>query len=248
MNEKNIVVNTLVFLKNLNDGLAQSELLKPVYDLEVNNIEIRREYIKDFDNELKRIKELSEDLNMTIYYSVPEVIYDNGQLNKKQIEKYFNEANKMNCNKVKLNIGKYNEISQDDVKEINNLIDKYSINLTIENDQTELCGKVNYIKDFLEGAKALGMKISFTFDIGNWIWQKEDPIKNAYILKHYVTYIHLKDVHIDNTPKTSFLDEGDIDWRRIINIFNEDIPIALEYPCENTMTNLKKEIGKLKRA
>jgi sugar phosphate isomerase/epimerase len=126
------------------------------------------------------------------------------------------------------------------------LCDKYSIKLTIENDQTKDNGRVNKIKTFLQLSEKLGMKISCTFDMGNWLWQKEDPVENANSLKPYITYIHLKDVIIGDTPQAAFLDEGIIPWRSILEIFDENVPVALEYPCSpDVLARLKSEINKL---
>ena len=47
--------------------------------------------------------------------------------------------------------------------------------------------------------------------------------------------------------ETTSLDEGIIPWKSILDVFNINIPIAIEYPCyPNTLVMLKKEIDKLK--
>lgn len=94
------------------------------------------------------------------------------------------------------------------------------------------------------------LNINATFDIGNWVWQNEDPEQNAYRIKEYVTYIHIKNaIKGDDCIKVSFLDEGIVNWEKILKVFNYDIPVALEYPCyPNTLKILAKEIktrGKL---
>lgn len=246
MEKNNIVINTLVFLENLNSGVEQVKLLQDIHSLGINKVEVRREYIKDFDKELEAIKDTAKKYNMELYYSVPKYLYVDGKLAINEVEEYFSEANKMNCRNVKLNIGTYNSINSENVSDINRLCDKYSVRLTIENDQTEENGRAQKIKDFLESAKRLGAKISCTFDIGNWLWQNEDPKENAYKLKPYVTYIHLKDALLQDKPQAAYLDEGIIPWRDILKIFQEDIPVAIEYPCyPDTLVSLEKEISKL---
>ncbi|MFL0266745.1 sugar phosphate isomerase/epimerase family protein [Candidatus Clostridium radicumherbarum] len=246
MEKNNIVINTLVFLEDLKSGVEQVKLLQDIHSLGINKVEVRREYIKDFDKELDAIKNTAEKYNMVIYYSVPKYLYVDGELAINEVEEYFSEANKMNCRNVKLNIGNYNLISPENVTNINRLCDKYSVKLTIENDQTEENGKVQKIKEFLDRAERLGAKVSCTFDIGNWLWQNEDPKENAYKLKPYVTYIHLKDAHLQDKPQAAYLDEGIIPWREILKIFHEDIPVAIEYPCyPDTLVSLEKEITKL---
>ncbi|HEY8891914.1 MAG TPA: TIM barrel protein [Clostridium sp.] len=242
-----VVINTLVFLEDLNNGVKQSDLLEDIHSLGVNKVEIRREFIKNFETELKEIRDISERLQMEIYYSVPGYLYVGGKLNTCEIELSFKEAYKMNCRYVKFNIGDYKHITSENVYMINTLCDRYSIKLTIENDQTKENGQVQKIKEFLKAAEKLHMSISCTFDIGNWLWQKEDPKENAYILKPYVTYVHLKDVYMKEKLEATSLDGGIIPWKSILDVFNINVPIAIEYPCyPDTLVMLKKEVDKLK--
>ena len=249
MGKNNIVINTLVFLEELNNGVKQSKLLKNIYDLGITKAEIRREFIKDFEVELQEIKNVSEELQMELYYSVPKYLYVDGELKADEIEECFKEAYKMNCRNVKLNIGDYHHISFENVYKINSLCDKYTIMLTIENDQTEENGRSNKIKEFLESAEDVGMKVSGTFDVGNWLWQEEDPTESAHKLKPYITYIHLKDVYMKDKPQAAMLDQGIIPWRNVLGVFDKKIPVAIEYPIyPDTLERLKQEINKLQAA
>jgi sugar phosphate isomerase/epimerase len=246
MDKSNIVINTLVFLEDLKNGVKQSSLLKDIHSLGINKVEVRREFIIDFEAELQDIKNISGELQIQLYYSVPRYLYVGGELNIYEIEEVFKEAHKMNCKNVKLNIGEYSHMSSENVYKINCLCDKYEIMLTIENDQTEENGQVEKIEKFLISAETLGMKVSCTFDIGNWLWQREDPKENAIKLKPYVTYIHLKDVYINDKPQSVLLGQGIIPWINILKMFEKDIPVAIEYPCyPDTRVLLKKELDKL---
>lgn len=230
MKKENLVVNTLVFLEQLKQGVSQVKLLDPLYELGVMKVEIRREFIKDFDRELSDIREKAKQYNMEVFYSVPELLYMNGELLYSEVENYFKEAKAMNSQRVKLCIGDYIKVKKEDVTKINHLCEEHNILLTIENDQTESNGRSNKIKQFLEDGSAFGSKILATFDIGNWLWQKEDPMENAKLLKQYVAYIHLKDVKGGENPRVTLLDEGGIDWRTVLSELPE-VPLALEYPC-----------------
>lgn len=248
MEKDNIVINTLVFMNSLDDGVKQSSLLRDIHALGIEKVEVRREFIKSFDEELQEIRKTAEELQIELYYSVPRCLYDDGELKTSEIEECFIEANKMGCENVKMNIGDYHHISNEDVCKVNSLCNKYSIKLTVENNQTEEEGRSDKIKEFLETSEKLGLKVYCTFDIGNWLWLKEDPKENAYILKKFTTYIHLKDVSMNGEPQTVLLDEGVIPWRSILGIFDKSIPVALEYPCyPDTLTRLKAEIDKLQK-
>ena len=242
MNKNQLVVNTLVFLNDLKNGINQSIIMDTINELGIKNIEVRREFIKDFDKELETIREKSKLYNMNIYYSVPEWMYKENKLLVDDIEKYLKEAKKMNCHQVKLNIGQYDEVTVEDIEILNKFSKKYKVKLTVENDQTSLNGKSEFINKFLVQVKKLGGDITFTFDIGNWVFQEEDPLKNADLLKAFVTYIHLKDM--DKERNNVLLNEGVIDWKKVIDKLPKDLPIALEYPC-NTKQILQLEINKI---
>lgn len=242
MEKNELVVNTLVFLEDLKLGMQQSSIMDILYELEIKNIEIRRDFIKDFNKELIDIKEKSNTYEMNVFYSVPEWMYKEHKLRVKDIETYFEEACKMNCHNVKLNIGEVKEVIKEDVDKINELCEKYKMKITVENDQTVENGRSNKIYNFLCQVKQLKGNISFTFDIGNWIFQNEDPFKNAELLNSFVTYIHLKD--IGNNRSNTLLNEGVLDWKNILSVLPKRLPIALEYPC-GTKEQLALEIKKI---
>ena len=115
MERSQLVVNTLVFLENLKLGIPQSSIMDIIDELQIKNVEIRREFIKDFNNELIDIKEKSKIYKMNIFYSVPKWIYKEDKLQVNEIETYFKEAYQMNCHNIKLNIGQVKEVSKKDV-------------------------------------------------------------------------------------------------------------------------------------
>jgi sugar phosphate isomerase/epimerase len=247
MENKLLVINTLVFLEQLKNGVPQSELLDTIHELGVKKAEIRREFIKNFESELSDIKNKASELEIELFYSVPEVLYKNGELQSTDIEKYFKEAFAMECLHVKMNIGEFCEVTSQDVSNLNKLTEQYHMNITVENDQSAANGKVTKIKKFVEAFRQLGGNLSVTFDIGNWIWQKEDPAENAKLLREYVTYIHLKDVSGKESPNVVLLNEGELDWKNIIDLLPQDVPLALEYPCgTDAAQQLVTELRKLK--
>lgn len=228
LNKDQIVINTLVFLEQHQLGIPQSAMIDWVNESECKNIEIRREFIRDFNAELNDIKTKSEQYGISVFYSIPDVLYENHKLKSERFELYCKEAEKMNCHSIKLNIGDFDNVSLEDLKAITEQLEKYSVTLRVENDQTESNGKASKIYHFLSLVKQLGGDISFTFDIGNWLFQNEDPFENAKLLRQFVTYIHIK--NLDRSKNTVLLNEGIIDLKNVLNQFSNDVPIAIEYP------------------
>lgn len=178
---------------------------------------------------------------MNLFYSVPEWVYKGGKLRYDELNQYFEEAYKMNCHNIKFNIGELGEVSNDDIEKLNELCEKYEIEMTVENDQTAENGRSEKIYDFLTKVKEINGKITFTFDTGNWLFQNEDPYKNAELLNSFVTYIHLKYVTQDRF--NCLLDEGIVNWKKLLEIL-PNVPVAFEYPCRDK-EQLQLEIDKV---
>lgn len=231
MKRNDLAVNTLVFLEDLQKGTPQADMLEWISGCGVHKAEIRREFIADFDTELRQIRAKAEALGMELFYSVPDTLFAEGKLKGEKVESYLFEAKAMGCHHVKLTIGAYGVLKPAAVQTLNALCERDAVALTVENDQTAGDGRLEKLRGFLEEAAALGGDIGMTFDVGNWLWQKESPLQNAEILSRYTTYIHLKDAVDSVPPRTTLLGDGSIDWRAVLNRLPAAAPVALEYPC-----------------
>jgi len=247
MNRDLLVINTITFLHNIKNGELQETLISKINDLDVKNVEIRREMIKNFDRELKEIRRVSEKYNMKVLYSTPESLYVMGKFDKKGVSRYIDEAEQMGAKMIKLILGDYSGISSEDEVALKEILGKHDITLMVENDQSKAGGTLQRLLPFLNLCKEKEIKIFSTFDIGNWLWTGEDPLVNAMELEEFTKYIHLKDIIIENSvPNTTYLNEGSISWKEVLKIFSSDIPVALEYPCGAEAEKvLKEEMKKL---
>ena len=73
----------------------------------------------------------------------------------------------------------------------------------------------------------------------------QDPLISAQLLAEHVTYIHLKDAKGGSTAQVTYLDEGDIPWRKILDAL-PSMPLAIEYPCgTEVLKQLEIEISKI---
>lgn len=226
--KKNVtVLNFLVFAKEIQKGVLQNELLSHISSLGFHAVEIRREYIKDKEKELPLIKQEAEGLGMDLFYSIPDEIYIEGTLNPKLTE-YLEEAKIMGMKQIKLNIGEFNgELHS---KELKALVNE-QISIVVENDQTQTSGTIKAIKKYMDAVKDSDLTIGYVYDLGNWRFVGENEIEAVNELAEYVQYIHVKDVsYINNQPQVVGLDQGDIDWRKVLTLLPINQPIAIEYP------------------
>ncbi|BCA85214.1 hypothetical protein EsVE80_07370 [Enterococcus saigonensis] len=227
MEKNKIVLNFLAFAKKIENGAQQNELFAQIAALGFQAVEIRREYFKDITKEIPLIKKEAERLQLELFYSVPDEVYINGEVNPK-LKRYIDEANSMGVKQIKWNIGDFT--GELHLKEMKALVDK-GVAITIENDQTQTSGTIAAIKKYMTAVKATDLGIGYVYDLGNWRFVGQDEVKAAEELAEYVHYIHVKDVRYENDqPQATGLDHGVIDWRKVLGILPANLPIAIEYP------------------
>nr|WP_239643589.1 hypothetical protein [Oenococcus oeni] len=91
MQNNQIVANTLLLQHQHNAGKTQIELVKQLTKLGIWNIEVRREYFSDDLREMEALNCAKLGKRLTLFYSVPDVIFKSGQINPKLLQ-YFAEA------------------------------------------------------------------------------------------------------------------------------------------------------------
>ncbi|EJO05067.1 sugar phosphate isomerase/epimerase family protein [Oenococcus oeni] len=243
MQNNQIVANTLLLQHQHNAGKTQIELAKQLTKLGIWNIEVRREYFSDDLREMEALNCAKLGKRLTLFYSVPDVIFKSGQINPKLLQ-YFAEASLFGASYVKLNVGEFDGYRGNLGQELGTIVPK-SIQLNVENDQTKLSGSAEKIVIFLGAAKKADLNIGFVNDLGNWIFTKQDTVSSSKILLPYTRYIHLKNYTIENQQtKTVPIDDGKLDWKKLLDNFDGTLPIALEYPVDS-IENLKKDIKSL---
>ena len=222
-------INLLVYKEKLDQGMAQSELLKEIKNQGISLAEVRREYIKEASEFEAIAKEASRN-DMTLYYSVPEKMVEDKVPNK-NLTIYLEEAKKMNIRNVKFNIGSLNKIDQAGAEELKDILSKYEMTYTIENDQTDENGTFACTKETLEKIRKYQLPIGYTMDLGNWYWQKEDPEKSFKDLKDEISIFHLKNIAFENEkPGTVMLEDGVILWKKMLEELGDEVKVLIEYP------------------
>lgn len=242
MNKNRIVVTMKLFEEQLIEGKKQYEYLKDISKLGIVNVEIREEFLKEKKEELKEIKELAKEYNFHLIYSVPAHLFVNKTLPMAIIEQYINEAMCIDAKMIKFSLGEFDKNNLNLVIQLKKLLAQYNIQITIENDQTELSGKVVNLIEFFEWCNKYELNIKGTFDIGNWYWVGENPIDNAKKIGRFINYIHLKDVILENFgPKTVSLSKGIVPWDQVLKMFPSHILIGLEFPGGTSPIDVIKE-------
>lgn len=241
---RKIGINLLVFKEDLDNGRKQSEILKEISNLNVSIAEVRREYIKDFEEELYEIRQESEKYKLEVFYSVPEKISIDGKLNN-YIEEYFKEAKIMNATHIKFNIGTLDRLISSEIDKLKEVIKEFNMDVTIENDQTVENGNLNSVIGANKFIENNNFNIGYTFDAGNWFWQNEDPNSSFEVLKSDITVFHLKDAKVENNkPKNVLVLQGKVNLGHMVENLSKSVPIIIEYPISSL--DINSEVNKVK--
>lgn len=226
----------IVFQEELVEGnKKQWEFFNELSALEVPFVEVRREFFSDFDSELNMTREKAKLKNLKVYYSVPDTLFVAGKLNE-QLETYLQEAKNLNAKRLKLTLGEFSSFSDSIVKNLKEYLQRFSsIELSIENDQSEKGGSAELLSLWALKADQHKIPVSITFDTGNFAYIGEVPEQSARILNDFVDYIHIKNVKIQENGEMvpTLFSEGDLDLPTVLDTFRSDKEAAIEYSCGN---------------
>lgn len=218
-------INTAVFEDEIKKGKSQLECLERLPDKIIDSIEVRGEFFDEerVEEELEEISNLCEKNRWKLFYSVPQELFNSDGFNQ-DIENKIALAEKYNVSNLKYSLGHIN-VKNIDVNELNDILNNTSVNVTIENQPNDngtlidMKKAINYLNDN-------HIKLGYTFDSGNWYWIDENPHVAFDELRENISIFHLKDIKSKNTM---MLNNGDTDWRYMLNKLGENIPVFLEY-------------------
>lgn len=218
-------INTAVFEDEIKKGKSQLECLERLPDKIIDSIEVRGEF---FDEErveegLEEISNLCEKNRWKLFYSVPQELFNSDGFNQ-DIENKIALAEKYNVSNLKYSLGHIN-VKNTDINELNDILNNTSVNVTIENQPNDN-GSLVEMKKALNYLNDNHIKLGYTFDSGNWYWIDENPHVAFDELRENISVFHLKDIKSKNTM---MLNNGDTDWRYMLNKLGENIPVFLEY-------------------
>ena len=138
-----------------------------------------------------------------------------------------------------MNTGVLRGLARCEVDDVNHLIDKYDIGLTIENGQLYTNGSIPEVRRALNIIYNRAFKLGFTFDLGNWTIVQEKPHLAFTQFKSRITTFQMKNVREDGS--FALMDDGHATWQDYVHL---DVPYMLEYPIH--FDDLASEIEKFR--
>ncbi|KAJ86833.1 sugar phosphate isomerase/epimerase family protein [Enterococcus faecalis] len=240
MNKTDLILNTIIFKNQLDQGVQQEELIDLVSSLGIKKVEIRREFIGNIASQLPKIRKKADDYQISLFYSINEDFVLGNSLNPK-LEDFCQEAQILGAPFIKLNTGNAREITKETLQNVNKL-DLKDRAIKLENNQSKENGILDNCYLMMKKMQEAQLDISFAFDTANWIWVSdsvEDAVKK---MNHLTTYLHLKNYDVTNDGlKTTGLFSGELDMIKLLKEFHYIEQIAFEYPC-SSIHSLKSDI------
>lgn len=243
MDKERVVLNTMLFHQQILQDKLQSQIISDlVNNLDINRIELHREYIEDYFGELINVQKIVDLKGTEIFYSVPDNLFVDLKLNSKLVQ-YIYEAKLIHASKIKMTLGDWSDSAKKYVQYINKVLPD-DIQLTIENDRTIDNSDVNKLLSFFQESTKKNVNVGFVNDIANWIFTSQDVMIVSKQLLKYTSYIHLRNYKSTRTGiQISSFNEGDMNWEKTIQLFAKEIPVVLEY-ASNT-NQLKADVAHL---
>lgn len=239
----NWVLNTIAYGDLMaQESFGQLDMIDSVKGLGFDYIELRSEYFDGSDQELVDLKAANQEAGLTVFLSVPAPLFEEGLLNP-ELENYFELAQAVGAIQLKVNLGAYNqETVATDMTLVNNLIDRFGISLTLENDNTQATGASDYFKAFLQDHG--NDKVGMCFDVGNFLYYDEDPVAAVKKVLPFVHYVHLKQVEQATNTSLAGLSVGDVDIVAVLKEVDQVIPVAVE--CQYKASDIMEVEGQIK--
>lgn len=205
--------------------------------------------------ELLREDGLHEELALlapfAAVYSEPIVLWtEEGDLDTGAFERGLTRATALGAPRLKMSIGGWARAPRDSLDELKAILAGRSIELLIENDQTETGGTLDALQAFFAAADAAGLPLGMTFDMGNWHFVGECPLRAAEALASRVRYVHCKGVQrLPAKWVAVSMTQSLAPWRAVLRALPATVPHAIEYPLigDDLLAVTREEIAHIRR-
>jgi sugar phosphate isomerase/epimerase len=201
-------------------------------DAGADGVEVRSELLLDPARELPAIAHLVRTAGKALVYSSAEALWTaEGRLDVSALERALTATHTLQASRLKMSIGGFGPGSHYTLDYLQDRLQKASIELVIENDQTATAGTLSALQNFFAAANAHGLFPGMTFDMGNWHWTGECPLQAAAALSSQVRYVHCKGVQrLPQRWVAVPLADSSAPWRAVLRALPADVPWAIEYP------------------
>lgn len=223
-----------------------------VADAGADGVEVRGELLVEGSAEIDAIATTARQRGLTCVFSSPEGLWDaEGRLDLAALDRALESTASLGASRLKMSIGGYRSPgSEAGMAMLQQRLARSSIELLIENDQTEAAGSLGAMQAFFAAADQAGVPLAMTFDLGNWHWQGECPLQAAQALAVRVTYVHCKGVQREARRWVAVpLADSAAPWRAALRSLPRALPWAIEYPLvgDDLLAVTRAELARLRQ-
>lgn len=203
-------------------------------DAGADGVEVRGELLNGGEGELRAIGVLARDRGLALVCSSPEGLWtDDGLCADAALDRGLAAARTLGAPRLKMSIGGFDPSQPGGLARLARRLAAADVTLLIENDQTATAGTVPPLQAFFAAARAEGLPLGMTFDMGNWHWTGEDPQAAAAAFAAQVAYVHCKGVQRQPHQWVAVpLAASSAPWRTLLRALPADVPRAIEYPLQ----------------
>lgn len=216
-----------------------------------DGVEVRSELLIDAATELPTIAKAVLEAGKQVVYSCADALFAaDGALDEAALANALAFCLTLGAPRLKMAIGGFGPASHDALPLLRDRLQAGNIELLIENDQTPAAGSLAAMEDFFRACNARGLFLGMTFDMGNWHWLGECPLKAASALARQVRYVHCKGVQRQPHRWVAVpLVDSSAPWRAVLCALPSNVPWAIEYPLtgDDLLAVTRQEIDQLRQ-
>lgn len=207
---------------------GQAAFARIALDAGADGVEVRGELLTDAAAELPAIRGIAQGKRLV--YSSPDGLWrDDGVFDEAAAARASEAALRLGAPRVKMAIGAF-DARRASVQALG-FFARQGVELVIENDQTEQAGTLDALCAFYEAAGHAGVSPGLTFDMGNWHWSGECPMRACETLASHVVYVHCKGVQRQPARWIAVpIADSQAPWRALLRALPAGVPWAIEYP------------------
>jgi len=197
-----------------------------------DGVEVRGELLGgDAAGELDALAALAAEAGLARVYSSPTGMWNAaGRFDEAAVREGLDRAARLGAGWLKMSIGGFGPRARG-MDALRTLLAGHPVDLLVENDQTESAGTVSALAAFFRAADDAGVPLGMTFDMGNWHWVGECPLRAADAFAPRVRYVHCKGaLRRPDRWVAVPLESSAAPWRAVLRALPASAPRAIEYP------------------
>lgn len=222
------IANTAVFQHLIQAQVPYQKIMQQTKALGFDVLELRSEWLDLQPTALKQLQKQAQQINLPLYLSINDVLFQAGQLNPK-LSQYVYLQQTLQAQSLKLNLGEFVLTNAKWSTQLAQILPA-DCQLEIENNQTPTQSDLTQTAQFFQSLTPQLSNVHYCFDVANWYWLDASINQAWQVLQPLTNYLHLKNVQ--NQQVTADLMQGTISWSDFLQTVPQIAQIGFEYATD----------------